>query len=214
VKRSYRQSCGIAKALDVVGERWTLLIARNLLVGPQRYKDLLETLPGITTNLLADRLKDMTEAGLIAQRTLPPPAPAVVYELTPLGRELEPALLALGRFGARYLQTPKRGDRTHVRWAMVSLKRRYTGSARAGTIALAIDDRHQYRLRMRGAQLEVEEGAAREQDDVRASMTSEVFRALLFQGASARASDDAGRIVLQGNAQTFYDLMAAVGAQP
>jgi DNA-binding HxlR family transcriptional regulator len=214
VKRSYRQSCGIAKALDVVGERWTLLVARNLLVGPQRYKDLLETLPGITTNLLADRLKDMTEAGLIAQRTLPPPAPAVVYELTSLGRELEPALLALGRFGARYLQTPKRGDRTHVRWAMVSLKRRYTGSAREGTLALAIDERHQFRLRMRGAQLEIEEGAAREHDDVRASMTSEAFRALLFQGASAQALIDDGRIVLQGNAQTFLDLVTAVGAKP
>lgn len=213
MKRSYRQACGIAKALDVVGERWTLLVVRNLLVGPQRYKDLLETLPGITTNLLADRLKDMTEAGLIAQRTLPPPAPAVVYELTPLGRELEPALLALGRFGSRYLQTPKRGDRTHVRWAMVSLKRRYTGSKREGTLALAIDERHQFRLGMRGTQLEIEEGAAREQDDVRVAMTSEVFRALVFQGTSSRALIDEKRITLAGNAQTFFDLVAAVGAK-
>src|SRR5690349_11845741 len=139
MKRSYSQFCAIAKALDVVGERWTLLIVRNLLVGGQRYKDLLETLPGITTNLLAARLRDLSEAGLIAQRSLPAPASAVVYELTPAGRELEPVVLALGRFGARYLANKKRGDRTHVRWAMVSLKRRFRGSAHTGTIALDVD---------------------------------------------------------------------------
>jgi DNA-binding HxlR family transcriptional regulator len=212
VKRSYRQMCGIAKALDVVGERWTLLLARNLLVGPLRYKDLLETLPGITTNLLAERLKDMTEAGLIAQRTLPPPGAAVVYELTPRGRELEPVLLALGRFGASYLGAPKRGDRTHVRWAMVSLKRRYQGSTRAASIALAVDAQHQYRLHMQGARLEIEEGAPSERDDVRVRMPGDAFRALLFQGAHARALVAAGRIAIDGNAQAFFDLVSAVGA--
>ena len=155
----------------------------------------------------------MTEAGLIAQRTLPPPAPAVVYELTPLGRELEPVLLALGRFGARYLQTPKRGDRTHVRWAMVSLKRRYTGSPREGTLALAIDERHQFRLRMRGTQLEIEEGArARAGRRARGDDERDVSRAVVPGRLGARV-DRRGRIALAGKAQTFFDLVAAVGAK-
>src|SRR5262245_32456360 len=138
-RRSYSQFCGVAKALDVVGERWTLLLVRNLLIGGQRYKDLLETLPGITTNLLAERLRELSEAGLIAQRELPPPAACTVYELTPLGRELEPVVIALGSFGARYLKVRKRGDHYHPRWMMMSLKRRYRGSSQRQALSLELD---------------------------------------------------------------------------
>jgi DNA-binding HxlR family transcriptional regulator len=200
----------------VVGERWTLLIARNLLVGGLRYKELLETLPGITTNLLAQRLKELTAAGLIAQRALPAPGHAVVYELTERGRELEPVLLALGRFGARYLDTPKRGDRTHVRWALVSLKRRYRGRAhaRSALLALSIDDTHHYRLRLEIERLEIEEGPARGDEDVRARMTNEVFRALFFQGASARALIKRDAIELDGRPQAFLDLVASTSNHP
>src|SRR5438045_2121514 len=104
-RRSYRQFCGLARALDVVGERWTLLVVRNLLLGPQRYSELQRGLPGITTNLLAKRLKEMEEAGLI-ERT----ADAQSWQLTSLGAGLEPAVHALGRWGWRGMGTPSRGE--------------------------------------------------------------------------------------------------------
>src|SRR3712207_6674695 len=97
--RSYDQFCALAKALDVLGERWTLLVVRELLLGPKRYSDLLEGLPGIGTNLLATRLKTLEANGLVARRRLPAPAASTVYELTDRGRGLEPALYELMRWG-------------------------------------------------------------------------------------------------------------------
>ena len=99
-KRRYGQFCGVAFALDVVGERWTLLIVRDLAMGPKRFTDLLEGLPGIATNLLAQRLKELEESGLVEKAALPPPAASTVYRLTPKGESLEPAIIALGRWGA------------------------------------------------------------------------------------------------------------------
>lgn len=97
--RTYADSCGIGRALDVVGERWALLVVRELLLGPQRFTDLRHALPGASSNLLADRLRELHDRGVIARRTLPPPATARVYELTEWGRELEPIVLALGAWG-------------------------------------------------------------------------------------------------------------------
>jgi DNA-binding HxlR family transcriptional regulator len=99
--RTYADSCGIGRALDVVGERWALLVVRELLLGPQRFTDLRHALPGASSNLLADRLRELHERGVIARRTLPPPAAARVYELTRWGRELEPIVLALGAWGLK-----------------------------------------------------------------------------------------------------------------
>lgn len=101
--RTYDQYCGLAYALDRVGERWTLLIIRELFAGPRRFKDLMGGLPGISTNLLTERLKHLEQEGLLARRTLPPPAGSTVYELTPLARGLESALLELGRWGSRFV---------------------------------------------------------------------------------------------------------------
>jgi len=126
-KRCYRQFCGLARALDVVGERWTLLIVRNLLLGPRRYGDLLDQLPGITTNLLAKRLREMSDAGLIRKTQLPAPAGAIVYELTEEGAALEPVTSELARWGGRFMDRPKRGDTVNLAWGMLSLKRRYKG---------------------------------------------------------------------------------------
>src|SRR5262249_46992187 len=106
-RRSYRQYCGIARALDVVGERWTLLLVRELLTGPKRFTDLLAALRGIGANLLTTRLKELEGAGLVRRTALPPPVAIMVYELTDAGTELEPALLALAHWGARYLGTPR-----------------------------------------------------------------------------------------------------------
>lgn len=101
VKRNYGDSCGIARALDAVGERWALLIVRELLLGAKRFADLRAGLPRIGPDMLAARLRELEDTGLVAQRRLPPPAARTVYELTARGRELEPVLHALGRWGSR-----------------------------------------------------------------------------------------------------------------
>jgi DNA-binding HxlR family transcriptional regulator len=101
VKRDYGDSCGIARALDAVGERWALLIVRELLLGPKRFTDLRAGLPRIGPDMLAARLRELEVAGLVGQRRLAPPAARTVYELTADGRELQPVLHALGRWGSR-----------------------------------------------------------------------------------------------------------------
>ena len=105
-ERRYGQYCPVARALDQLGDRWTLLLVRELLVGPQRYSDLLEHLPGIWSNLLAGRLRALEAAGLVARRPLPPPASRLVYELTDRGRELEPVIYEVSRFGLDLLDDP------------------------------------------------------------------------------------------------------------
>lgn len=101
--KSYNQFCGLAYALDIVGERWTLLIVRELFAGPRRYTDLMGGLPGISTNLLSERLRALEQQRLVCKRVLPPPAGSTVYELTDLGRGLENALLALGKWGSQFV---------------------------------------------------------------------------------------------------------------
>ena len=100
-KRTYGDSCGIARALDLVGERWTLLVVRELVLGPKRFTDLRAGLPGVSADVLSQRLRELEAAGIVVRRTLSPPAAARVYELSDWGRELEPALHALGRWGSQ-----------------------------------------------------------------------------------------------------------------
>jgi DNA-binding HxlR family transcriptional regulator len=110
--RSYNQLCGLSYALDAIGERWTMLIVREMIAGPRRYKDLIEGLPDISTNLLSERLKSLEHQGIIARRVLPPPAGSTVYELTALGQSLEPTLIALGRWGSQLV--PDSVEGAHV----------------------------------------------------------------------------------------------------
>src|SRR6202035_111655 len=99
--RSYGQYCSIAKALDVVGDRWTLLIVRELLIrGACRYTDLRNGLPGIATNMLVDRLRELEEAGIVTSEAAPPPVATTLFRLTSRGAALEPILLQLGNWGA------------------------------------------------------------------------------------------------------------------
>jgi DNA-binding HxlR family transcriptional regulator len=98
--RSYRDACPIARALDLIGERWALLVVRELLFGAQRFSDLSRALPGASTNMLTDRLRELEAHGVVRRRVLPPPAACSVYELTDRGRELEPLLNALGEWGS------------------------------------------------------------------------------------------------------------------
>ena len=100
-KRAYDDPCGIARALDVVGERWALLVVRELVLGPKRFTDLRTGLQGVSTDVLSQRLRQLEQAGVLRQVTLPPPGATRAYELTDRGRELEPVLHALGRWGSR-----------------------------------------------------------------------------------------------------------------
>lgn len=107
--RSYNQLCGLAYALDIVGERWTILIIRELMPGPRRFTDLIDGLPGISTNLLTERLKDLEKNGVIRRRVLPPPAGSAVYELTTVGQALEKTLLELGKWGSQFVPASMEG---------------------------------------------------------------------------------------------------------
>ncbi|MGW3863645.1 winged helix-turn-helix transcriptional regulator [Streptomyces sp. NPDC005047] len=122
-RRSYDQYCSAARALDAVGDRWTLLIVRELLAGPRRYTDLHADLPGVSTDVLASRLKDMEREGLTTRRRLPPPGAAYVYELTARGHELLPVLEALGAWGAGELGERRPTDALRAHWFALPLLR-------------------------------------------------------------------------------------------
>jgi DNA-binding HxlR family transcriptional regulator/putative sterol carrier protein len=100
-KRSYGEACRFAYALDLVGERWALLVVRELLLGPKRFTDLRAGLPHASPNILSERLRELEQAGVVHRRKLPPPAASQVYELTEWGKELEPVVTQLGAWGAR-----------------------------------------------------------------------------------------------------------------
>ncbi|WP_345961964.1 helix-turn-helix domain-containing protein [Streptomyces sp. BRB040] len=122
-RRSYDQYCSAARALDAVGDRWALLIVRELLAGPRRYTDLHADLPGVSTDVLASRLKDMERDGLTTRRRLPPPGAAYVYELTARGRDLLPVLEALGAWGAAELGERRPTDAVRAHWFALPLLR-------------------------------------------------------------------------------------------
>ncbi|MGW3123756.1 winged helix-turn-helix transcriptional regulator [Streptomyces sp. NPDC001107] len=126
-RRSYDQYCSAARALDLVGDRWTLLIVRELLAGPRRYTDLHADLPGVSTDVLASRLKDMERDGLGTRRRLPPPGAAYVYELTPRGRELLPVLQALSVWGQEELGERRPTDALRAHWFALPLLRSLEG---------------------------------------------------------------------------------------
>lgn len=105
--RTYDDGCAAAHALDIVGERWALLVVRELVLGPKRFTDLRAGLPHASPNVLAQRLRELEEAGVVRRRKLPPPAASRVYELTDWGKELEPVIIGLGRWGARSASRPR-----------------------------------------------------------------------------------------------------------
>jgi DNA-binding HxlR family transcriptional regulator len=106
-KRPHRDGCGIAHAADLLGERWALVVIRELLLGPKRFTDLRTGIPDISPNVLGQRLRDLEESGIVKRRKLPPPSGARVYELTEWGAELEPAVLALGRWASHSPEFPR-----------------------------------------------------------------------------------------------------------
>lgn len=155
-ERSYGQYCGLAGALDLVGERWTLLIVRELMSGPKRYTDLAAGLPGIGTSLLARRLAKLEDGGVIERRLLPPPAAATVYELAPAGKELAATLVPLITWGLRHVVPEAPGDRHFdATWCVLPFTRPADPLALAG-----IEATYEFRIGGSSALLLVHDGHA------------------------------------------------------
>jgi DNA-binding HxlR family transcriptional regulator len=170
--RSYGDRCGVARALDSVGERWALLVVRELLLGPKRFTDLRAGLPNIGPDVLAQRLRDLEDAGVVRRRTLPPPAGSRVYELTPRGRDLEPVVLALGRWGSQ-APFPDGAAGIGVDAFVIALKTLFDPAADLeATVELRLADQ-QFRAHVADGRLEVTRGPAERPD---ATITGEPGR--------------------------------------
>ncbi|MFJ8928916.1 winged helix-turn-helix transcriptional regulator [Streptomyces sp. NPDC102364] len=172
-RRSYDQYCAAARALDVVGDRWTLLIVRELLAGARRYTDLHADLPGVSTDMLATRLKGMERDGIAVRRRLPPPASVYVYELTPRGRQLLPVLQALGEWGAPGLAERRPTDAVRAHWLALPLSRQLEALGEPGAVEVWVDE-GVFHVRLGGEPV-YGEGAYPDGDpDVRLTLEAEV----------------------------------------
>lgn len=212
VHRSYQQFCGLARALDLLGGRWTLLIVRNLLLGPRRFSTLLDEMPGLTTNLLAERLKALAEAGLVARVDVDGGA---AWGLTSEGRFLEPVVMELARFGARTMVRPRRGERVDIGWALLSLKRRYLGG-RQLVVELRVREGEQVRtftLTCLPGYLRVRDRPA-VAPAVVISADVVVIRSILFAGASVADARAAGALVIAGDANDVDAFFSAFAPTP
>lgn len=159
-ERTYNQYCGVARALDLIGERWALLVVRELALGPKRFTDLRQGLPGIATNVLSLRLRQLERDGIVARRQLPPPAPAQIYELTEHGRDLVPIMLALGRWGASTMGGRSAEQALRAEWLALALKAFFDGeSAEELDASVGLDlGGAQFTLHLERGRLEVTPG--------------------------------------------------------
>ena len=160
-KRTYGDRCGVARALDLVGERWALLVVRELLLGPKRFTDLRAGLPHVGPDVLAQRLRDLEQSGIVRRGTLPPPAGSRIYELTERGRELEPVVLALGRFGSVAPFPPGEAG-MGVDAVVIALKSLFAPAAADGmaaTYELRLGEQR-FRLDVADGRLEIARGSA------------------------------------------------------
>ena len=198
--RAYGQFCGLAHALDLLGERWTLLIVRELILGPRRYGELLAALPGIGTNLLADRLKALEANGIVQRSTLPPPASVAVYELTESGEELLPLVGGLALWGLRLLDEQPEGETARASWmalCMMAAGRRRGWRGAETTIAVTVDgERLWFCLAEDG--ITISEGQPRDAD-VRLTCDRRTFLAL----ATGELTPDDARLEVEGSRRTL-----------
>jgi DNA-binding HxlR family transcriptional regulator len=217
-RKSYEQYCAVARALDVVGERWTLLIVRDLLMGPKRYTDLRAGLPGIATDILTARLRRLEEAGFVRRRELPPPAPATVYELTETGNRLGPAILALGQVGLATLGSPEPGEDVRPERLVVGLRvsfRREEFADLSETYEFVIDGQPFTVEASRGA-VDTRPGAA-SSPSIRLDTDADTFVALMTGRVSPADSLAKGSATLEGERSAlkrFIDAFAYPTAQP
>lgn len=203
-RKRYGHYCGIAYALDVIGDRWSLLIARELLLGPRRYTDLEAGLPGIASNLLTARLRELQSAGIIVRYKLPPPAASTVYELTESGLQLKEPILALGRFGARFMGPPQLEDAVSPRWFFLGMLCAFEPGLEPGPsqrIELRLDD-EVVTFTVDGLSVEARQGPCDEPTLVVAAEL-EVFAPLLLGQVSAAQALARGDVHTQGTPEQF-----------
>jgi DNA-binding HxlR family transcriptional regulator len=197
-RRTYGDRCGVASALDLVGERWALLVVRELLFGPKRFTDLQVGLPKVSPDVLAQRLRELEQSGIVRRRRLPPPASARVYELTGRGEELEPVIVALGRWGSTAPGPP--GDaRLGVDSFVLALKTLYDPAAADGfdgTFELRVGEQH-FWVRVADGRLDLGRGDA-EQPVAAIAADPETFAALLWQGLPLSAARRSGEVQIEG----------------
>jgi len=212
-KRSYNQYCAVARALDIIGERWTLLLVRELLTGPKRFKDLVEGLPGIGTNLLTARLKDLEGHGIVRRATLPPPAASKVYELTELGQSLEAVIIALAGWGLKFLGTPPaQKDDLRPAWAVVAMRSALKRAAPYGlqeTYEFHIDEKA-FHLRVRDGEVEALQGPAVDPDLVVWGDT-QAFLALATGRVEPKEALDSGEIRIEGDQEILARCLEVLG---
>jgi DNA-binding HxlR family transcriptional regulator len=162
-KRTYGDPCGVARALDVIGERWALLVVRELLLGPKRFTDLRAGMPNLSPDVLSQRLRELEQAGVVRRGSLPPPAGSRIYELSDWGRELEPAVLGLGRWASRQAPFPPGESALGVDSLMLALKTLYDPDRADGLVGSSFELRlgeHRFEARPNGAGFDVSRGAA------------------------------------------------------
>ncbi|HVR80452.1 MAG TPA: winged helix-turn-helix transcriptional regulator [Acidimicrobiia bacterium] len=206
--RTYSDACGIARALDVVGSRWALLIIRELLFGPLRFSDLESALPRASTNILADRLRELSDSSVVTRRRLPPPAGTTVYELTDWGRKLEPVLNDLGAWGLR-IPTPEPAT-----LGPTSVLLFLRGSAKVDTettdmvIGLILDGRV-FTVTVHDGQLHIYAGEPNASD---ASLECDpaTFNALLSGDLDLKTAIDNGRAAIDGDRPKLELFLATV----
>jgi DNA-binding HxlR family transcriptional regulator len=189
--RTYNDRCGIARALDAVGDRWALLVVRELLLGPKRFTDLRAGLPRVSPDVLAQRLRELEAAGVLRRDTLPPPAASQVYELTERGRELKTVILELGRWGSR--QPPNDGP-LGPDAAVIALMTMFGGDLE-GAFELRLDGQV-FALRAAGGELEAARGRATEPTAV-IEGTPGALASVLWHDADPR------RLTVTGDARRF-----------
>jgi DNA-binding HxlR family transcriptional regulator len=203
--KGYRQVCPLARALDVVGERWTLLVIRELMLGPRRYSDLLDGLPGIGTNVLADRLRMLHGHAIVTKRVLPPPAAASVYELTEAGRQLGPSLAALRQWGARHGPPPEPGYTRRPGWAL-SATTDTTASPPAGTCELRVGQ-EAFRLTRGDKGLSARGGPAESPDAIISLETDILYRVVT---GDLTTQDASGQALIEGDRNIATGFLAAL----
>jgi DNA-binding HxlR family transcriptional regulator len=195
-RRSYADPCGIARALDVVGERWALLVLRELMLGPRRFGQLREGLPDMSPNVLAQRLRELEEDGVVRKVLLEPPASVPVYELTERGRALEPVLVELGRWGSA---TPRLPGREMSRASMLFALRTMYDPSVAGTVTYGLDlDGEQFRLAINDGRIEISRGRPAD-PDARIVTDIATLRLVVFLGTGVRAAEEAGALTIEGD---------------
>ena len=212
----YSQFCPVARAVELLGERWTLLIGRELLIGPQRFTDLLRRLPGVSSSVLADRLASLEERGLVARRELPPPAPAMLYELTESGRGLKPLLYELARFGLRFMDAPRPGDHSEPDWLGLGLdvfRRRSATPSRVYSLCVPDGDR-ELRFHVAGGPdgTVVSDSAAPADATLHASAV--VVLGIVSGGLDPEAAAKSGAIRVEGDASALRELPALFDFSP